>query len=97
MPSALKSMQPTQPERVERYPPVGIRKGSELWEERKSVLQSTTNSPNDLDSPRLFPMDGYLAEGKSHAGFLRPGMKGSGLWEAFLSKGSWIWGSANIL
>ena len=86
LPSALKSAQPTRPEPVKRYPPVGIGEGSKLWEESRSVLQGTTNFPNDPDSPHLLPMDGYLAKGKSHAGFPRPGMKGSGLWEAFCRK-----------
>ena len=74
LPSALKSAQPTRPEPVKRYPPVGG-EGSKLWEESRSVLQGTTNFPNDPDSPHLLPMDGYLAKGKSHAGFPRPGMK----------------------
>ncbi len=55
---------------VERYPPVGIDEGSKLWEENETVLQGTMYVPNDLDSAHLFPMDGYLGEGKSRAGFL---------------------------
>ncbi|ERJ33626.1 hypothetical protein L810_4032 [Burkholderia sp. AU4i] len=48
---------------------MGIDEGSKLWEENETVLQGTMNVPNDLDSAHLFPMDGYLGEGKSRAGF----------------------------
>jgi hypothetical protein len=92
-----KSVQPTQPERVDRYPSVGIHEGSKLWEGSAAVLQGTMNSPNDLESAHLLPMDGYLAEGKSRAGFQWPGGKGSGLWEGFWTKGRWIWGPALIV
>lgn len=78
---------------AERYPPVGIDEGSKLWEEKRAVLQGTTNSADDLDCGRLSPMDGYLSGGKSRAGFRCPDTKGSGFWEAFFSKGRWIWGS----
>lgn len=54
---------------VERYLPVGIDEGSKLWEENETVLHGTMNVPNDLGSAHLFPMDGYLSEGKSRAGF----------------------------
>ncbi len=43
---------------ADRYPPMGIGKGSKLWEKYEAVLQGTTNPPSDLDSPRLPPWMG---------------------------------------
>ncbi|NLA20718.1 hypothetical protein GPU89_33905 [Burkholderia cepacia] len=48
---------------------MGIDEGSKLWEENETVLHGTMNVPNDLGSAHLFPMDGYLGEGKSVPGF----------------------------
>lgn len=81
---------------TDRYPSMGNDEGSKLWEKNAAVLQGTTNPVDDLDSARLSPMDGYLPGGKSRAGFRCPDIKGSGFWEAFFSKGRWIWGSSQV-
>ncbi|OXI29040.1 hypothetical protein CFB89_33250 [Burkholderia sp. AU16741] len=40
---------------ADRYPPMGIDEGSQLWEKTAAVLRGTTNLPRDLDSARLPP------------------------------------------
>lgn len=86
----------TKPMLADRYLSMGFEMGSKLWEKNGAVLQGTTNPADDPDFARLLPMDGYLPEGKSRAGFRFREMKGSGLWETFRSKGRWIWGSLQI-